>query len=287
VTVPSTINGYPVTSIGGSAFIMCWTVTSVTIPDSVTNIGDGAFYDCESLTNLTIPASVTSIGRSAFYACTSLTSVSVPNGVTNIGDDTFDACLSLTSLTIPDTVTSIGNNACEDCTSLTNVTIGKNVISIGAGAFFSCSLTSVIIPSSVTNIGTEAFGYSTSLRAIYFRGNAPRADSTMLFGSHNATVYYLPGTAGWGYFSSNYGIRTVLWKPQVQISGASFGVQTNQFGFTIAWASGMTVVVEACTNLANPTWSPLATNILTGGSSYFSDSEWTNYPSRLYRLRSP
>ena len=25
----------------------------------------------------------------------------------------------------------------------------------------------------------------------------------------------------------------------------------------------------------------------TGGSSYFSDPDWTNYPSRFYRLRGP
>jgi hypothetical protein len=47
------------------------------------------------------------------------------------------------------------------------------------------------------------------------------------------------------------------------------------------------LVVEACTNLANPIWSPLATNTLSNGSSYFSDPQWTNYPTRFYRLRSP
>jgi hypothetical protein len=51
--------------------------------------------------------------------------------------------------------------------------------------------------------------------------------------------------------------------PQVQTSDGSFGIQNNQFGFNINWASGMTVVVEASTNLANPTWSPLVTNTLT------------------------
>jgi len=29
------------------------------------------------------------------------------------------------------------------------------------------------------------------------------------------------------------------------------------------------------------------TNTLTGGASYFSDAQWTNYPSRFYRFRSP
>ena len=51
-----------VTSIGGSAFRECSSLTSVTIPNSVTSIGDYAFYDCSSLTSVTIPDSVTSIG---------------------------------------------------------------------------------------------------------------------------------------------------------------------------------------------------------------------------------
>jgi hypothetical protein len=64
-------------------------------------------------------------------------------------------------------------------------------------------------------------------------------------------------------------------------------VRRNQFGFNIKWASGMVVVVEACTDLANPVWSPVGTNMLTNGSSYFTDPQWTNYSARLYRLRSP
>jgi len=73
----------------------------------------------------------------------------------------------------------------------------------------------------------------------------------------------------------------------VQTSDASFGVRSNQFTFKINWASDMVVVVEACTNLANPTWSALGTNTIIGGSSYFSDPQWTNCPNRFYRLRSP
>ena len=64
-----------VTSIGGSAFEKCKSLTSVTIPDSVTSIGDYAFCDCTSLTSVTIPDSVTSIGDNAFLGCESLTDV--------------------------------------------------------------------------------------------------------------------------------------------------------------------------------------------------------------------
>ena len=49
LVVPSTYEGKPVTSIGGSAFYVCTSLTSVTIPDSVTSIGRDAFSGCSSL----------------------------------------------------------------------------------------------------------------------------------------------------------------------------------------------------------------------------------------------
>ena len=51
-TIPSTLGGYPVTSIGSFAFEDCTGLTSVTIPDSVTSIGYRAFYDCTGLTSM-------------------------------------------------------------------------------------------------------------------------------------------------------------------------------------------------------------------------------------------
>ena len=121
LTIPSTINGYPVTTIGDYAFSDCYDLTSVTIPDSVTTIGDWAFSDCNSLTSVTIPDSVTIIGDDAFYYCNSLTSVTIPDSVTTIGDDAFRYCSSLTSVTIGDSVTTIGDRAFYKCTSLTDV----------------------------------------------------------------------------------------------------------------------------------------------------------------------
>jgi hypothetical protein len=64
-------------------------------------------------------------------------------------------------------------------------------------------------------------------------------------------------------------------------------VRTNRFGFNIAWASGEVVLVEACTNLANPIWFPVRTNVFSGNVSYFSDQQWANHSRRFYRLRSP
>jgi hypothetical protein len=75
VSIPSAINGLPVTSIRDVAFYYCTSLTSVTIPDSVTSIGSAAFSYCSRLTSVTIPNSVTYIGDSAFAGCASLTGV--------------------------------------------------------------------------------------------------------------------------------------------------------------------------------------------------------------------
>ena len=73
--IPKTIDGYPVTSIGSSAFWYCTGLTGITIPDAVTNIDAYAFYNCTSLTSVTIPNRVTTVGDFAFWGCNNLTSV--------------------------------------------------------------------------------------------------------------------------------------------------------------------------------------------------------------------
>jgi len=314
-----------VTTIGQYAVSGCASLTSVIIPTNVTTIGRSAFSGCTSLTNMIIPRSVTNIGADVFGYCTRLTAINVdgnnsayssvagvlfdfsqtkllefpfgksgsyfkpgsytiPNSVTSIGDWAFSGCL-LSNVTILDSVTNIGVGAFGGCTRLANITIPNSVITIEDVAFEASGLTNLIIPSSVTILGALN---CPSLRSVYFLGNAPGLGSGhyVIFIPRNTTAYYLPGTTGWADFSQSTLLPTALWLPQAQTIGGSFGVRTNQFGFNINWASGQTVVVEACTNFFNPVWQPVQTNTLTTSSAYFSDPQWTNYPGRFYRLRS-
>ena len=76
--------------------------------------------------------------------------------------------------------------------------------------------------------------------------------------------------------------------PIIQSAGPAMlnpQVTASEFGFTIAGDDGLLVVVEASSNVASPDWSPVGTNVLTGGRSYFSVPQWTNYHTRFYRLR--
>ena len=171
-TIPDTINGLPVTSIGNGVFYYYNCITNITIPSSVTNIGQHVFAGCAALKSITIPNGVVSIGDMAFYYCSSLTSINLPNGVANIGDQTFYYCSSLSSITIGTNVTHIGNETFRNCANLTSLAPLSNVTSIGYDAFFDCTnLANISIPGSVTNIGIYAFYNCASLTSFIIPTN--------------------------------------------------------------------------------------------------------------------
>lgn len=315
-----------VISIGDYAFASCISLTNLMIGNGVTNIGVAAFSQCTQLAAITVdtlncafssvegvlvssdksaliafpsgkgqtystPDSVTSIGDYAFWSCNSLTNVTIGNSVTKIGEQSFAHCTGLVSATFGSNLATIGGLTFNDCSSLTSVSLPDSVTGIGSGlaplggAFGFClNLTNVLLGKSVTNIGDYAFVFCNSLLAVYSRGNSPSLGAQVFWGD-KTTSYYLPGTTGWG--PTFGGLPSVLWNPQAQTTDASFGVRQNRFGFNIAGTAGIPMVIEASTNLTVPTWVPLQSSTLTNGLIYFSDSQWTNYPNRFYRIRSP
>jgi hypothetical protein len=307
ITIPSSV-----TSIGFWAFDSCTSLNSITVDalNPVYSSVDGILFN-KSQTVLiqypagkaagayTVPASVTVLGMSAFSFCTNLTNVVIHNSVTSIGQWTFSSCTSLSAITVdasnPVYSSVDGVLFDNDQTLLYHYPAGKaanaytipnSVTWIIQNAFHSCaSLTRIIFPVSLTMIDNFAFFDTAQLTGLYFEGNRPNLRTPVFDGATNATVYYLPGTWGWGVAFG--GRPTAEWQPKGLTSGPNFGMRTNHFGFDITWASDRVVLVEACTNLTQPVWSVVSTNTLTGGSSYFSDPAWTNHATRYYRLRSP
>ncbi|MEX0321245.1 MAG: leucine-rich repeat domain-containing protein [Puniceicoccaceae bacterium] len=133
---------------------------------------------------------VTAIGDSSFEDCASLTTVNIPDNVASIGRAAFAFCGSLTNLIIPDSVSFIDDYAFGFCTSLTSVTIGESVTEIGYGAFTDCS----------------------GLTSVYFMGEPPTIENSLLFVEPSELViYYLEDKPGWG--STFDGIPTAPFTP--------------------------------------------------------------------------
>jgi hypothetical protein len=301
VTIPASV-----TNVSQDAFGSCGSLQAITVDPQNTNFSslDGVLiqilfngyqavliqYPAGKAGNYTVPNSVTSIGDFAFDSCTGLANITIPNGVTSIGNWAFDSCFGLTNVTIgnivnlPDGAISIGGYAFESCSSLVSVTICYDLIGRANHPFDGCtSLTDVTIYAVEMGPSPDwsrFFPNCPNLTSIYLAGDYPSFVWNPTNQIATPTVYCLPGAS----LSSVSGLPTALWLPQVQDNNASFGIQTNQFGFNINWASRMTVVIEACLDLANPVWTPVGTNTLASGSIYFSDSQWTNYTGRFYRV---
>ena len=192
-------HNYTVTTIGESAFLYCFYLTNLSIPNTVTTIEASAFAYCQGFTgDLVIPNSVNTIEASAFHTCYGFDGTLVlGNGVTSIGAWAFNSCDGLTGvLNIPSNVATIGEDAfvyCKfdgivvdpenpnfdsrnDCnaiietstneltTGCKNTVIPNSVTVIGNNAFKGITgMTSIEIPNSVVSIGDNAFAFCFDL----------------------------------------------------------------------------------------------------------------------------
>jgi hypothetical protein len=287
VVIPAATNGLPITSIGNYAFAGNTLVNGVSMPGSLTNIGFYSFLDCSNLASVSIGTNVITIGAAAFQDCTSLQSITIPNSVTNLGGYgaaygwVFAGCGSLRAVTLGNKISHIANDIFLWCYSLTNLIIPDSVTNIGYGAFYQSGLKTITLPRNVASLAKYAFGGCTNLSRMLFTGDAPVPADSTVFDQNSTTVYYLPGTSGWGTNFAN--MPSALWNPLPQTGG----VQANQFGFNITGTAGIPIVVEACSDLANPVWTSLQSLTVTNSSVHFSDPLWSNYDSRFYRLRWP
>lgn len=323
-----------VTHVGSAAFAGCSRAATATIGTGVRSIGYAPFTSCPIISAIsvdplnpflcsrdgvlfdkpvrrliqcpggkaggyTIPDTVTEIATNAFEGCGRLTNVTMPEGLLRLEHGAFRGC-ALAGITIARSVTNIGAWAFSSCERLSQIAIGNRVAAIEDYAFLSCTnLTSIILPDSVRWFGDAVFYNCTSLMEVCFRGNAPNIGlhqlTNLFLFAHNVTVYYLPGTSGWG---ETFGLRpTAAWwipVPTILDSAPGFGIQTNRFGFRISWATNASVVVDASATLGTADWKPIATNTIavginphTDGWSDFIDPDPATAPARFYRLRSP
>lgn len=161
LSIPSQINGIPVTAIADRAFLNKSSLTSISlpssltsigsyaftgtgltaivVPDSVTTIGNGALADCTQLKTAQWSASASSVPPEAFRGCTALSHLQLPEGVKILGTSALKSCRSLEILNLPSSVQEICADAMRDMTNLTTIGLGASVTAIQMSAFDGCS----------------------------------------------------------------------------------------------------------------------------------------------------
>lgn len=169
VTIPDTLDGHRVVSIGEYAFAKCRALKSVIISASITyfsenalvgcqfetaghvgsgcdyqfswthSIPDNAFAQLKQLHRVELPAGIMDIGSGAFYGC-ALPQIDLPEGIISIGAGAFKDCGLRGRLILPRSLLSIGENAFSGCLGITDVVFHEGLYRIGVGAFSNMQL---------------------------------------------------------------------------------------------------------------------------------------------------
>lgn len=172
------------------AFMNCYGLKSIYIPNTLKLIGDNAFSGCGSLTEITLPDGVTAIGGSAFNWCSSLSTVAIPNSVKKLGAYAFANCSVLSQVRIGSSVEVIDASTFQNCKGVLEVGIPNSVRRVGFGAFDGCSgLAKVTISESVTEIERWAFHGCNNLTEIMVKNSNPPVAYPTTFGEEQSALF--------------------------------------------------------------------------------------------------
>ncbi len=240
IVVPKTIEGYPVTTIGNSAFYDC-DAKSIVVQSSVTTLAGFSFTWCSQLETITIPASVVNIGDNLFLqsnsdliiigeagsaaeAAAQKNAVDFKDAAT--GDITYnddygyviaDGQATVTAysgtetvLVVPSVlgacpVTAIGSSALMNDSDVTSITIPEGVTSIGVCAMqYNYRLTEVVLPDSLTRIGAYAFRECETLAQITIPAGVTRiGENAFEAVAEGFTIYGYAGSTAETYAAEN------------------------------------------------------------------------------------
>ena len=223
ITLPSTYNGCPITTIAYYAFANS-NIVSVTIPeptftfssDDVKDeyleegetfegeklgylaIRDSAFENCTSLTSVTLPSDITLISLNCFKDCSNLTSINLGH-VSTIQDSAFENCALLENVDLSN-VHYIEDYAFTNCSSIEEVNL-ENILTINSRAFDNCtSLASVTFGDNLQEISAYAFE-NCALTQIVLPDTLERVGSAIFKGCNDVTSVTMPKIY-WGAFAS-------------------------------------------------------------------------------------
>ncbi|MEE0298370.1 MAG: leucine-rich repeat domain-containing protein [Christensenellales bacterium] len=158
LTIPNSIDGRIISTIGKGAFENCTDIKSIIIPEGITKIDERGFYNCTSLYSIVLPQTLALIGASAFSFC-AFKEISIPSSVTSIGKSAFASCKKLEKITLPESLTEISVGLFSGCEKLSSFNIPACCYSIERYAFYriASSIHAIYLPNSIHRIGKGAF----------------------------------------------------------------------------------------------------------------------------------
>lgn len=178
LTLPPTIDGYPVEGIYSNAFKGCETLESIVIPKNITFIASSVFIECPNIKSIVVEEDNpiydsrnncnAIIETETNELCVGCNTTVIPDNIKYISAYAFDSCPDLEVISIPDTVKSIGTGAFANCTNLANIKLPENLTVIKEFTFSNCtSLTNIAFPNNLETIESFAFNSCTGLENIF------------------------------------------------------------------------------------------------------------------------
>jgi subtilase family serine protease len=119
---------------------------------------------------------------------------------------------------------------------------------------------------------------------VYYTTNPPASGWTQLTGTLTATSTRTVLQFGAENVPNYFGFDDVVVTPIPNPAFASFARQGNVMSLAFYTVPGASYQLEYCTNLAQPRWIPLSTNLAAGFTTTVTDNPGTD-PMRFYRIQ--
>lgn len=198
LTIPSTIDGHNIVTIGAHAFDESRnttngsTIKNIVLSEGIERIELLAFAKCANLETVKLPESLTFLDMQTFIQCSKLKSINIPSKIENIGNGTFQET-GLTQLDIPQNVKSIDSRALGICTNLEKVKVYSTEISYASGVFEYGSSNLVLYgyDGSTTQTYAQQNGIKFEiLSSVEQKERITNDFQLSSYGSYNGEIYY-------------------------------------------------------------------------------------------------
>lgn len=193
VTIPQSIAGIKVRSIGAGAFKNKINIEKVIIPLGVTSVGDNAFYGCSNLKLAYLPESLTYLSATAFAGCDKFTTINVLANLGKAFDFDYDSGMADKYIRL-------------------KTTTGKRLIVV-SGSSSTFGLDSKVLATKYPDYTIINFSCSFLYGALplfdMLNANVHEGDIVIFAPEYYTTMYANEETttiANWQYIESNYDI---------------------------------------------------------------------------------